>query len=160
MARISEPGRENTHRLCSVLRSLWRADRGTSALEFAIVVPVLVLLIFGGLQFGNTLNNYEALSAATRAGARQFSLSRGDATPMTDTQNQIYSTAPNLTKASFTITLSVNGTTCTSDASCSTALVSGVPATVTTSYPCSLQVGGTNFAPGCTLSVNSTERVE
>ena len=157
MVQTCSPGRDQSRHH---VHALLCANRGTSALEFAIIVPVLVLLIFGGLQFGNTLNNYEALSAATRAGARQLALSRGDATPMTDTKNQIYSTAPNLTEASFTITLSVNGTTCTSDASCSTALVSGVPAKVTTSYPCSLQVGGTNFAPSCTLSANSTERVE
>lgn len=133
---------------------------GVAALEFAILVPVLVLLIFGGLQFAYTLNNYEALSSATRAGVRQLALSRGGATPLTDTQNQIYANAPNLTRTSFTITLAVNGTTCASDSACSTALVAGVPATVTTSYPCSLQVGGINFAPSCTLGANSTERVE
>ena len=131
-----------------------------AALEFALLVPALVLIIFGGIQFGFTLNNYSALASATRAGARQFALSRGDATPMTDTKNQIYGVAPNLTKASLTISLSVNGTACASDASCSTALVSGLPATVTASYPCSLQVGGINFAPSCTLSANTTERVE
>jgi Flp pilus assembly protein TadG len=135
-------------------------QRGVAALEFALLVPVLVLLVFGGIQFGLTLNTYITLTSAARAGARQFALSRGDATPLTDTLNEIYSAAPNLSQASLTVSLLVNGTACTTDASCSAALVSGVPATVDASYPCRLVIGGINFAPGCTLYSDTTERVE
>lgn len=89
-----------------------------------------------------------------------LAISRGDATPWTDTVNQIYGSAPNLTKASLTITLSVNGTACATDAACTAALAVGVPATVQASYPCSLVVEAINFAPSCTLTANTTERVE
>lgn len=143
-----------------------RCDRdknraGTAAVEFALVAPMLLLLVLGMCQFGITLNQYLTLTNAVRSGARQLSMSRGDATPHTDTINQIYGSAPNLTQASLTISLLVNGTPCTTDATCKTALVAaGPPATVTASYPCSLAFFGDNFAPICTLSSQTTERVE
>ena len=51
---------------------------------------------------------------------------------------------------------------CSGDSACQTALTNGQgqPATVTTSYPCNLTVYGYNFAPGCTLTAQSTESVE
>jgi len=138
-----------------------RRRAGTAAVEFALVAPMLLLLVLGMCQFGITLNQYLTLTYAVSAGARQLSMSRGDATPWTDTTNLIYSSAPNLTKASLTITTSVNGTACGNDATCKTALVAaGPPATVAATYPCSLAFFGDNFAPVCTLSAQTTERVE
>jgi len=144
-----------------------RCDRdknraGTAAVEFALVAPMLLLLVLGMCQFGLTMNQYLTLTNAVRSGARQLSMSRnGDNTPRTDTINLIYASAPNLTPGSLTITTSINGTACTTDAACKTALVAaGPPATVTASYPCSLAFFGYNFASGCTLSSQTTERVE
>jgi Flp pilus assembly protein TadG len=142
-------------------RGAVKAHAGTAAVEFALVAPMLLLLVLGMCQFGITLNQYLTLTNAVRSGARQLSMSRGDATPHTDTINQIYGSAPNLTKASLTITTSVNGTACGNDATCKTALIAaGPPATVTASYPCSLAFFGYNFAAVCILSSQTTERVE
>jgi Flp pilus assembly protein TadG len=136
------------------------ARTGTAAVEFALVAPVLLMLVLGMCQFGITLNQYLTLTNAVRSGARQLSMSRGDTTPHTDTLNQIYGSAPNLTQGSLTITMAVNGTACTTDAGCKAALAAGLPTTVTASYPCSLAFFGYNFAPICTLSSQTTERVE
>ena len=121
---------------------------------------MLLLLVLGMCQFGITLNQYLTLTNAVRSGARQLSMSRGAATPWTSTINQIYSSAPNLTQASLTITMSVNGTACATDAGCASALAVGLPVTVTASYPCSLAFFGYNFASICTLSSQTTERAE
>jgi Flp pilus assembly protein TadG len=138
-----------------------RCERGTALVEFGLAVPVLLLIVVGTAQFGLALNSYVTLTDAVRAGARQFAVSRGDSSPKTNAVNRIYSSAPNLTQADLTIALSVNGTACATDSACSTALASGLPATVTASYPCSLVVSGINFAPsGCTLTAQTTERVE
>ena len=134
--------------------------RGTEAVEFAIVAPVLLLIVLGMLQFGLTMDNYLTLSETVRAGARQFALSRGDPTPYTDTVNLIKSSAPQLTASNLTITLSVSGTPCAADTACTAALTAGAPASVSVTYPCSLLVMGTNFAPSCVLSAQTTERVE
>lgn len=42
---------------------------GSAAIELALVLPFLVLLIIGALDFAWLFNNSQALSAATRAGA-------------------------------------------------------------------------------------------
>jgi Flp pilus assembly protein TadG len=147
--------------LSSAIRRWFGAagDRaGTVSIEFAIIAPVLLLLVLGTFQFGIVISNYVVLTDAVGTGARQLSLSRGDSTPYTDTQSAITGTASNLTASSITITMSVNGTSCTSDSACQTALsnAAGKSATVSASYPCSLSVYGINFAPSCTLSAQMT----
>ena len=44
--------------------------------EFVIVAPILLLLVFGIIQFGILFNNYVTLTDAVRAGARQAAVSR------------------------------------------------------------------------------------
>lgn len=47
-----------------------RGSRGQSLVEFAMVMPVLVILIFGIIDFGMGLRSYISLTNATREGAR------------------------------------------------------------------------------------------
>jgi len=47
-----------------------KKDSGASAIEFAIILPVLVMLIFGIVEFGIAFNNYLAITHAAREGAR------------------------------------------------------------------------------------------
>lgn len=49
---------------------LARDQRGASAVEFALVFPVLMLIIFGIIQFGFVMAQSAALSNGARAGAR------------------------------------------------------------------------------------------
>ncbi len=74
------------------------------------------------------LGNYMTLEHAVGAGARVLAISRGDNTPVTDTQTQVYASAGNLNTSNITISYSVNGAACSGDNSCSTALAAGVPA--------------------------------
>ncbi len=144
--------------------SFWRrAARdtdGSSAIEFAMLAPVLLTIMFGIVSFGIVLNNYVELANATRASARQFAISRSSATPYTNATSAITSSAPDLT--SPTMTFTVNGAACNSDGGCQTALstAEGQSASVTATYPCNLTIMGINYAPGCTLSSTTTELVE
>jgi Flp pilus assembly protein TadG len=45
-------------------------DDGASAVEFALVLPVLIILIFGGIAFGTLFAQKLALSNASREAAR------------------------------------------------------------------------------------------
>ena len=45
-------------------------EHGAAAVEFAIVLPVLVAIVFGIFEFGIAYNNYIALTHAAREGAR------------------------------------------------------------------------------------------
>jgi len=45
-------------------------DRGAAAVEFAIVLPILLLIVFGIIDFGRLLNAQITLTQAAREGAR------------------------------------------------------------------------------------------
>jgi len=47
-----------------------RNQKGASAVEFAIILPFLVMILFGMFQFGIAYNNWIALTHAAREGAR------------------------------------------------------------------------------------------
>ena len=46
-------------------------EKGANAVEFAIILPILVVLIFGIFQFGIAYNNYITITHAAREGARR-----------------------------------------------------------------------------------------
>jgi Flp pilus assembly protein TadG len=45
-------------------------QKGVAAIEFAIILPFLVLLVFGSIEFGVMFYNKQVLTNATREGAR------------------------------------------------------------------------------------------
>jgi Flp pilus assembly protein TadG len=149
------------HAMSRQFIDLLRERTGTAALEFALVAPVLFMTVFGTFQIGITLNNYVILTNATQSAARQLALSRGGTTPRSDAVNQLKASAATLT-GSITVTTSINGTSCTTDAACQTAMATaqGQPAMLTASYPCNLVIYGHDYLPGCTLNSQTTERVE
>ena len=51
-----------------------RQDRGAAAVELAIVLPVLLLVLFGLIDFGRAFNANMALTQAAREGARVAAL--------------------------------------------------------------------------------------
>jgi Flp pilus assembly protein TadG len=52
----------------------WRSERGAAAVETAIVLPVLLLVIFGIIDFGRALDAKIQLTQAAREGARVAAL--------------------------------------------------------------------------------------
>ena len=47
-----------------------KKEKGASAVEFALILPILLMLVFGIFQFGIAYNNWIALTHAAREGAR------------------------------------------------------------------------------------------
>jgi Flp pilus assembly protein TadG len=138
-------------------------SKGTSAVEFALIAPVLIMMGLGLLIFGIALNNKSIVIHAAAAGIQQFSVSRGAATPYTTTVTAIKSAATGLTTASLGITITANGAACASDSACTTALqgAGGQSATVLVTYPCNLQVMGVNYgASTCQLSSSATGMIQ
>lgn len=53
--------------------SRWR-DRGAAAVEFALVVPLLVMILFGIVEFGNAFFIQGSVASAARVGVRNYSI--------------------------------------------------------------------------------------
>jgi Flp pilus assembly protein TadG len=116
--------------------------------EFAIVVPILLLVLLGIMQLGVVYNNWVTLTDAARAGARKAAVCRSGCSPdaSTATVNAVKNSAANLNQASLSV--SVTST-----------WAQGADATVTASYPWSINVMGVVVASG-TMTSTTTERVE
>ncbi len=70
-----------------------RTDRGASAVEFALVLPLLLLLLFGMVDFGRLLYTKVELTSAARDGARILALGKSEGDALTRAQ-QSYSWEP------------------------------------------------------------------
>ncbi|MDI6815909.1 MAG: pilus assembly protein [Actinomycetota bacterium] len=51
-----------------------RNDVGASSVEFAIILPVLVMILFGIFEFGLAYRDYLAITHAAREGARMAAI--------------------------------------------------------------------------------------
>lgn len=78
-----------------------RNQKGQSLVEFAIILPLLLLLVMGIIEFGMMLNSYLAINNAAREGARAGIVgSRNN-----EIQNSILSTSPALDAQNLIITI-------------------------------------------------------
>jgi Flp pilus assembly protein TadG len=123
-----------------------RNERGQTLTEFAIVLPILALLLFGVIQFGITFNNYITLTDAVRAGARKGAVGRHLSNPQAAVTTQVRNAATDLKSSDLQIT--VNST-----------WAQGSDVTVTATYPYSINLLGVVVKSG-RLSSSTTERVE
>ena len=143
------------------IRHLLDNERGVTAIEFAIIAPVLLAIVLGLFQFGIAMQQFMNVTNAATQGALTLALARGGTTPYTSTTAAVTSAAPNLTASSITTTVTIGGSACTSDSTCTSKLSSGATASVKVSYPCALNVMGVNYAPsGCNLVAQSAQMVQ
>ncbi len=50
---------------------IWRDNRGVAAVEMALVLPILVVLVLGIIEFGILMFTQQVITNASREGARQ-----------------------------------------------------------------------------------------
>ena len=53
-----------------------RDDRGAAMVEFAIILPLLLMLLVGIIEFGRAYNIQISIQAAAREGARELALAQ------------------------------------------------------------------------------------
>ena len=145
------------------------ADHGQSLVEFAVCLPLLLLVVTGIFTFGVAMNSFLMLTDATNVGARLLAISRGRSTdPCADTANAVYAAAPALRAVSLKFSFVLNGASY-SGASCSSpSTTTGAAAnltpnsivTLTVTYPCNLKVYGADYAPACLLTAQTSELVQ
>jgi Flp pilus assembly protein TadG len=129
-----------------------RGEHGQATAEFALVLPVLAVLLFGIAQFGIAFNHYLTLTDAVRAGARQAAVSRPLADPSGATVSKVLASAQGLTAPDLVVAVTAPDGT---PASWSP----GTDVKVTASYPYAIDVLGIAVASG-RISSATVERVE
>ena len=128
-------------------RNIIRNERGQTMVEFALVVPILCLVLFGILQFGALYNDYVPLTDATRVGARTAAVSKYAAKPAAAAEAAARSSASGLNAADLDIDVDATG------------WERGESVTVTATYPYKINLLGIVVASG-SLESETTERVE
>lgn len=155
--------RATRHGVVAVAECRRRArEHGGAAVEMAVALPMISLTLFAIVGVSTAVYNFEMLTSAVGAGARQLSVSRGSATPFSSAQSAVDVSAIGLTASTLNrrLAVTVNGSACGSDAECSQNMVGGAPETVQATYPCSIVVMGIDAAPGCTLTSTMAGRIE
>lgn len=71
-------------------------DRGAAAVEFALVVPLLIMLVFGIIDFGYLINRVSLVNNAARDAARVASLN-GTSAEVAATANKALNGMPGTT---------------------------------------------------------------
>ena len=80
-----------------------RAERGASAVEFALIVPLLVMLVLGIAEFGHAFQVQGTLSAAAREGVRTMALHNDPAAARAAVRNATSSLRPLVTDIQIAI---------------------------------------------------------
>ena len=123
-----------------------KRQQGQTLTEFAMVLPLLALLLFGIIQFGIVFHQYVTLTDAVRAGGRQGAVSRDLSNPEGRVIDRVQRSAADLDPGKLGITVSSTWT-------------QGDDVTVIATYPYDISLLGVVVKSG-NLRASTTERVE
>jgi Flp pilus assembly protein TadG len=136
-----------------------RDERGQSMVEFAIIAPVILMVLFGIIQFAIVFNHHLTLTDAVRAGARQGAVSRlpdpAAAAGAAEMRVRSAASASLDSTAGGPLTVDVTFT----DIGGGSAVEQGGDITVRATYPYEIDIFGIPIMTG-TLNSETTERVE
>jgi Flp pilus assembly protein TadG len=123
-------------------------ERGQTLVEFAALLPVLCLILFGIIQFGVVFHDYLTVTDASRVGARKAAVSRhaGD-------------TGAAAEAAALNAANGLNGPGLAADCTSTDWDTAGADVSCTVTYPYSIDVLGLVVKSGTLTSV-TTERLE
>jgi Flp pilus assembly protein TadG len=85
------------------MRNRLRDERGASAVEFAMIVPLLVALAVGIAEFGHAFQVQGTLSSAAREGVRVMALQNDPAAARAAVRDAAGTLDPGITDAQITI---------------------------------------------------------
>jgi Flp pilus assembly protein TadG len=125
-------------------------ERGAALVEFALVVPIMMILVFAMASFGFLLNQDLALTEATNIGGKQFSITPSYSTdPCASVSSAVLAASPYLNSSNTGFSFTFNGgapltfaagtsPTCASEAAVLAAVTTGTvyPLTLKVTYSC------------------------
>lgn len=129
------------------LRKYIKNNRGQALVEFALILPVLLLLAVGVMEFGLILNQYMVVAESSREGARSAALG-GDDVAVTAAAE---AAAASIDKGGLQVTITPAGSR-----------IRGNPVTVTVANPVSTitQLMDAFFPAGFAVTGTTIMRVE
>lgn len=74
------------------MRTRRREERGAVMVEFALILPVLLMLLVGIIEFGRAYNTTVSMQGAAREGARELALRRSSA----EVDTAVHNAAPSV----------------------------------------------------------------
>jgi Flp pilus assembly protein TadG len=116
--------------------------------EFALVLPILALLLFGVIQFGLVFNQYVTMTDAVRAGARKAAVSRHLSDPEGAAETAVRNAATDLKQTDLNVDVTV-----------SPSWTAGSEVTVSADYPYRISLLGVPLKSG-RMHSTTKERVE
>lgn len=69
---------------------IFKEEKGAAAVEFAIVLPLLVLIVFGTMEFSLLMFNKQVITNAAREGARKAIIYRNPPVSNAEISNVVY----------------------------------------------------------------------
>jgi len=126
------------------------SEEGQAATEMALVLPIMLMVILGIVQFGITFNNYITLTDATRAGARKASVARFSGDFGAAATALVKSDASSLDPGKLGVSVDITAGNWSTP---------GSTVSVTATYPYSIDILGMTIKAG-TLSSTENERLE
>ena len=131
-------------------RRRMKSEDGQAAVEFALIVPILLVFLLAIIEVGIAFSHYVTLTDAARVGARKAILVRiGGATP-TDATQAVRDAAAGLDQSQLGVNVDDSAWN-----------VSGSQITVTATYPYALNIPliGLSLMSG-TITAKAEERLE
>lgn len=82
-------------------------ERGAAAVEFAILLPLLLMLVLGTIEFGRAYNAQITLTNAARDGVRVMAIAKNPADAKTAAKNAAASVSTSIPIADITLSTDV-----------------------------------------------------
>ena len=123
-----------------------RGEKGQTLVEFVLVAPVLLLILFGIVQFGVAFKNSMVVTDAVRAGARKAAVSSTATNPSATAQQAVIAAAGDLDPSKLQVVVTSTWR-------------AGDTVTVSASYPYQINILGIVVTSG-DLHSTMIERVE
>lgn len=125
-------------------------EQGQALVEFTVILPVLLIVLWGIFQFGVAFNDYIQVTSAAREAARKAAVSRslGSAAAASAAIAAAKTTAPDLHLSDSQITVSPSNN-----------WNQGTDVTVTVKYPFKINLLGRVMGSG-NLTSSTTMRIE
>ncbi len=113
-------------------------EEGSTLFEFALILPLLSMLLVGIILGGVTFYDYVTLAEAVSVGGRSLATNAGIAGPCTTATTALTNGATSLKASAVTVSISFPSTNTHSD-SCTT-IYGGDSAMVNATYPCNMTI--------------------